>query len=176
MGSDHELQVFAGALIALGFAVIASFIGLSPAIGSFMAGIYIGRTNAFHWLEHVLRPFKIFFVAFFFFSVGLMLDLNYILDHYKLILLATLSVLAINALLSGLLFKMMSFSWRDSIYAAALLSQTGEFGLLACSIAYELKIIGYDFFKAALANMGLSLLVSSIWMTILRKYIYPDKY
>jgi monovalent cation:H+ antiporter-2, CPA2 family len=57
---------------------------------------------------------------------------------------------------------MMSFSWRDSIYAGALLSQTGEFGLLACSIAYQLKIIGYDFFKAALAIMGLSLLVSSI--------------
>jgi monovalent cation:H+ antiporter-2, CPA2 family len=90
MESDHELQVFAGALIALGFAVIASFIRLSPAIGSFIAGIYIGRTNAFHWLEHVLRPFKIFFVAFFFLSVGLMLDLNYILDQHQLILLATL--------------------------------------------------------------------------------------
>jgi hypothetical protein len=51
-------------------------------------------------------------------------------------------------------------------------SQTGEFGLLACSLAYQLKIIEYDFFKAALAVIGFSLLVSSIWMTVRRKHIY----
>ncbi len=172
MKSDHELQVFAGTFICLGFALLASFAGLTPAIGSFVAGVYIGRTNAFHWLENVLRPFKIFFVALFFVSVGLMLDLSYIREHYLFILVMGAVVLFINSLLTAIVFRVLQFSAKDSIYAGALLSQTGEFGLLACSLAYQLNIIDKDFFKSALAITGLSLLLSTIWMTTLRKLIY----
>ncbi|MGZ6523403.1 MAG: cation:proton antiporter domain-containing protein [Bacteroidia bacterium] len=176
MEHDQELQVFAGTFICLGFALVTSFAGLTPAIGSFAAGVYIGRTNAFHWLENVLRPFKIFFVALFFVSVGLMLDLYYIREHYRLILIIAVIILIINSLLSVIVFKLLRFSWQDSMYAGALLSQTGEFGLLACSLAYQLEIIDYNFFKSALAVMGLSLLFSTIWMTILRKSIYANNF
>lgn len=175
MKMDHELQVFAGMFICLGFALLASFAGLTPAIGSFVAGVYIGRTNAFHWLENVLRPFKIFFVALFFVSVGLMLDLPYIREHYLFILLMGAAVLLINSLLTAVVFRCLRFSVKESIYAGALLSQTGEFGLLACSLAYQLGIINHDFFKSALAITGLSLLLSTIWMTTLRKLIYGKK-
>ena len=172
MKQDHELQVFAGTFICLGFALLASFAGLTPAVGSFVAGVYIGRTNAFHWLENVLRPFKIFFVALFFVSVGLMLDLTSIREHYVFILLMGAVVLLINSLLTAIVFRLLQFSARDSIYAGALLSQTGEFGLLACSLAYQLHIIDHNIFKSALAITGLSLLLSTIWMTTLRKVIY----
>lgn len=172
MKDDHELQVFTGTFICLGFALLASFAGLTPAIGSFIAGIYIGRIHAFHWLENVLRPFKIFFVALFFVSVGLMLDLVYIREHYAFILLMGAVVLLINSLLTAIVFRCLRFPRKDSVYAGALLSQTGEFGLLACSLAYRLQIIDQDFFKSALAITGLSLLLSTIWMTALRKMIY----
>jgi CPA2 family monovalent cation:H+ antiporter-2 len=169
---DHELQVFAGTLICLGFALLASYIGLTPAVGSFVAGVYIGRTNAFNWLENVLRPFKIFFVALFFVSVGLMIDLSFIRTHYLFILLTGVAVLAINSLFTAAVFRGLKFPARDSLYGGALLSQTGEFGLLACSLAYQLGIIDLNFFKSALAITGLSLLLSTIWMTALRNFIY----
>ncbi|MES1250236.1 MAG: cation:proton antiporter, partial [Chitinophaga rupis] len=51
---DHDLQVFTGALICLGFALLASLAGLPAPIGSFAAGVYLGRTDAFHWLGNVL--------------------------------------------------------------------------------------------------------------------------
>ncbi len=175
MKQDHELQVFAGTFICLGFALLASFAGLTPAIGSFVAGVYIGRTSAFHWLENVLRPFKIFFVAVFFVSVGLMLDLDYIRKYYLYILLICAGVLLINSLLTAVVFRCLRFPLKESMYAGALLSQTGEFGLLACSLAYQLRIIDQDFFKSALAVTGLSLLLSTIWMTTLRKLIYGKK-
>jgi monovalent cation:H+ antiporter-2, CPA2 family len=80
--------------------------------------------------------------------------------------------LLINSLLTAIVFRSLRFSTKESIYAGALLSQTGEFGLLACSLAYQLHIIDNDFFKSALAITGLSLLLSTIWMTTLRKLIY----
>ena len=175
MQQDHELQVFTGMLICLGFALLASYAGLTPAIGSFVAGVYIGRTKAFHWLEIVLRPFKIFFVALFFVSVGLMLDLTYIREHYLLIILLGAVVLLINSILAAGVFRYLGFPAKESIYTGALLSQTGEFGLLACSLAYELHIINNEFFKSALAITGISLLFSTIWMTTLRKIIYRNQ-
>ena len=174
MGTDHELQVFTAVAICLGFALISSLAGLTPAIGSFVAGVYIGRTSAFHWLENVLRPFKIFFVALFFLSVGLMLDLGYIMEHYPVIVTLTFGILLINGLLTVVVFGLMKFSWRDSMYAGTLLSQTGEFGLLACSLAHQLNIIDDNFFKSVLAVIGLSLLLSSILMTILKKSLFGN--
>lgn len=175
LGKDHELQVFAAILICLGFALLASSAHLTPAIGSFVAGVFIGRTKAFHWLENTLRPFQIFFMAFFFVSVGLGLDMVYILDNYQWLLAATITVMLINSVLSTLIFKWLSFPWKDSIYAGALLSQTGEFGLLACSVAYEFGVIDGLFYKAALAITGLTLLLSTIWISFLRKVVYKLK-
>lgn len=172
---DHELQVFAGGFVCLGFALLAASVGLTGAIGSFIAGIYLSRTDVFNWLESTLRPFKIFFVALFFVSIGLMLDIGYIKAHYPFILAITILVMVINSILSALVFRLLRFTWKDSFNAGALLAQTGEFGLLACTVAFQLKIIDIDFFKTALSVMGLSLLLSSIWITFLRKLtiFYP---
>jgi len=168
---DHDLQVFTGTFVCLGFALFASSIGLTPAIGSFIAGVYIGRLDAFNWLDRVLRPFKIFFVSLFFVSVGLMVDFQYVSQHYRQVLLITTVVLLINSLFGVVVFRIMKFPWPESIYSGALLSQTGEFGLLACSLAFQTQIINDGFYKTTLAVLAFSLLLSSIWMTVLRKLI-----
>jgi CPA2 family monovalent cation:H+ antiporter-2 len=175
MEEDHELQVFAGIVICLGFALLASSAGLTGSIGSFAAGLLIGQTKALHWLEKVLQPFKVFFVALFFVSVGLMFDISYLKQNYKVILIITLLVMVINSLLSAIVFRLLAYTWKDSMYAGALLSQTGEFGILACSLAWKIGIINIDFFKSSLAVTALSLLVSAIWMNILRKFIYKQE-
>jgi CPA2 family monovalent cation:H+ antiporter-2 len=148
---------------------LASYVGLSGPVGSFAAGIYIGRTTVFHWLGDVLKPFKVFFVALFFISIGLMLDASYIKEHGTFLLALTLLILIINSLLSAIVFRLLRYSWQDSLYAGALLSQIGELGLLACSIAHKTGIIDEGFFKTALAVTGLSLLLSTVWVTVLRR-------
>jgi len=60
------MQVFAGSFIYLVFELIGELAGLSGAVGSFLAGMMIGRLDAFQWLERILSPFKVFFVALFF--------------------------------------------------------------------------------------------------------------
>ncbi|KIC95027.1 cation:proton antiporter [Flavihumibacter solisilvae] len=171
IGQDHELQVFAGAFICLGFAGLAHASGLTPGIGSFVAGVYISRTHAFHWLERTLHPFKVFFVALFFVSVGLSLDLSHIRSNYQAILLITVLVIVMNSLLSALVFKVLDFTWAESLHMGALLSQTGEFGIIACSLAYQLNLIDYNLYKGALAVTGLTLLCSTVWMAVVKRFI-----
>jgi len=166
---DHELQVFLGSFLCLGFGLLAEAAGLSGAIGSFVAGMLIGRTQAFHWLEHALKPFRVFFVSFFFVSIGLRLDLPFIRANYPLVVGGTLLVLLSNSFLSSLVFRLLCYNWQQSLYGGALLSQTGEFGILACSLAYRMQIIDQELFKTGIAITALSLLISTTWIEVLRK-------
>lgn len=166
--NDHDLQVFTGLLICLGFGLLAELIGLSSALGSFVAGVIVGRLNMLNWLEHSLAPFKVFFITLFFVSVGLRLDLDYIYQHYEIILLGTLFVLISNSLMSAIVFRVMRYGWKDSWYGGALLSQTGEFGILALAIAHKTDIIPYDLYKAGLCITCLSLLLSTVWITVFK--------
>lgn len=163
--NDHDLQVFAGLLICLGFGLVAETVGMSAALGSFIAGVLVGKVRAFQWLEHSLLPFKVFFVALFFVSIGLRLDIHYLISNYKLITIGTLIVLISNSIMSALFFRILHFKWQDSFYGGALLSQTGEFGILAISIAYKTGMVGYDLYKAGLGITCLSLLLSTIWIS-----------
>jgi CPA2 family monovalent cation:H+ antiporter-2 len=169
LSADHELQVFLGGAVCLGFGLLASLAGLSASIGSFVAGLLIGRTKALAWLEQTLRPFRVFFVAFFFMSIGLQLDLPFLAEHYPVVLLGTVCLLLSNSLLSAFVFRMLQYSWKQSFYGGALLSQAGEFGLLACSIAFRAGIIDVGFFKIAVAITALSLLLSTSWISLLRR-------
>lgn len=163
--NDHDLQVFAGLLICLGFGLVAETVGMSAALGSFIAGVLVGKVQAFQWLEHSLLPFKVFFVALFFVSIGLRLDIHYLISNYKLITIGTLIVLISNSIMSALFFRILHFKWQDSFYGGALLSQTGEFGILAISIAYKTGMVEYDLYKAGLGITCLSLLLSTIWIS-----------
>lgn len=164
--NDHDLQVFSGLFICLGFGLLAEVIGMSAALGSFIAGVIVGKMKAFHWLEHALLPFKVFFVSLFFVSIGLRMDIPYLLSNYKLIVLGTLVVLISNSVMSSVFFRVLNFKWRDSLYGGALLSQTGEFGILALSIAYKTHIVEYELYKAGLGITCLSLLFSTVWISI----------
>lgn len=168
LSGDHELQVFAGCFICLGFGLLAELSGLSGAVGSFLAGMLIGRLEAFKWLEGTLSPFKVFFVALFFVSVGLRLDLPYVAENLKLILTGTLVLFLVNSLLSAVVLRLLKFGWRQSFYGGALTSQAGEFGILICSLAFKIGVVDAGLFKSAVAITALSLLFSTVWITILR--------
>ncbi|MBE9461957.1 cation:proton antiporter [Dyadobacter sp. UP-52] len=172
---DHEIQVFAGSVLCLGFGLLAELSGLSGALGSFIAGIFIGRLDAFNWLEKSLHPFKVFFVALFFVSIGLRLDLFYIKAHLLTIGLGTMLLLLVNSLLSAVVFRGLKYSWGESLYGGALLSQIGEFGIVACSLAYKMQVIGHDLFKTGVAITALSLLFSTVWITMLRQWVIAKK-
>jgi len=165
---DHELQVFIAASCCLGCSYLSSLAGLSAPIGSFAAGLWLGRTKGFGWLGSVLKPFKVFFVAFYFVSVGLLLDLPYVAGHYFSILAITGAVLLMNSLLSAVAFQLLGMTWNDSWWAGALLSQTGELGLLACSMAAASGMIDSGLYKLGVAVTGLALLLSTAWTSALR--------
>jgi CPA2 family monovalent cation:H+ antiporter-2 len=181
--NDHDLQVFLGFTLCFGMAWITHWFGLSPAMGAFAAGILIGQDKATVWLDKALVPFRVFFLSFFFLSVGLQLHIDFILKNSVTILFISVSILIINSFINAMILKMMGTSIRNSVYAGALLSQIGEFSFVIINVAYGLHLIDHFIYQITLAVIAASMILASLWIFVIQQFIYrlptelelPDK-
>lgn len=173
--ADHELQVFIGFSICFTMAWISGWLGLSTAFGAFASGILIGHDKATQWLGSSLIPFRVFFMAFFFLAVGLQLDINFFIQNAGTIILISFSVLFINSLINTILFKLTKNSWRDSLYAGALLSQIGEFSFILMTMAASLKLVENYMYQITLAVITSTMMLTTIWLMIIQRLIFRLK-
>jgi CPA2 family monovalent cation:H+ antiporter-2 len=168
--NDHDLQLFLGLTICFGLSILSGYIGLSTSLGAFTSGILLKKIYAFNWIEHALRPFKTFFMAMFFLYLGLILDFNFLKTNYKLILSLVGFLTIFQNLISAISFKLLGYSWRNSIYAGALLSNIGELSLVISLLAYQMKIIDDSILKLVISVSVLSILFTTIWTSLIRAF------
>ncbi len=169
--NDHELQVF-GALAACFFlAGIMWLLDFSPALGAFLAGIVVASGKDTSWLHQSLYPFKVLFVALFFVSVGLLLNLAFLWEHLQEIILLVFAVFLTNTFLNALIFRWLGESWKSSLYSGALLSQIGEFSFVLSSAGVAAGLISAFGHQITLSVITLSLLLSPFWIGLMRKMV-----
>lgn len=162
---DRELQLFAALSVCFGLALITAWLDLSTALGAFIGGMLIGAAKETQWVHHTLESFKVLFVALFFVSVGLMLDINFLAEHWIQACVLAIAALLTNTFINALILKFAKFNWRDSLYAGALLSQIGEFSFVLAAVGLQAAIINDYGYQLALCVISLSLLVSPMWIT-----------
>lgn len=170
--TDHELQVFVGLFLCFGFAWITHLLHLSAALGAMFAGIIISQADSTRWLDKTLVPFRVFFISLFFFSIGLQIDVSFIREHLSLILSLVLLIFIINSGINALVFRLLKETWKNSIYAGALLSQIGEFSLILCTVARELGLVDEFSFQLTLAVISITMLLTSAWIGIIRSFLF----
>ena len=170
--TDHELQVFVGLSLCFGFAWITHLLHLSAALGALFAGMFISQADSTRWLNKTLVPFRIFFISLFFFSIGLQIDVSFIREHLSLILSLVLLIFIINSGINALVFRLLKETWKNSIYAGALLSQIGEFSLILCTVARQLKLVEEFSFQLTLAVISITMLLASAWIGIIRSFLF----
>lgn len=167
--ADSELQVFTALLFCFGFAFLASLLHLSAALGAFLAGLVVGaakETRIFH--DH-LKPFEVVFVASFFVSVGMLIDLDFLAQQWLPIATLVLLVLATNTGINAAVLRLLGSSWKRSLYGASLLAQIGEFSFVLALVGYQADIIAEFGYQATLSVISLSLLVSPAWIAGMRR-------
>ena len=169
--SDPELQVFAALLICLGLSLLTGMVHLSTALGAFAAGILVTAAHETRWVHLSLEPFRVMFVALFFVSVGMLVDVTFIVSHAVQVLLLVLSVLIGNTLLNGIILRVLGYRWRESLYAGAMLSQIGEFSFVLVAVGLTAGIITEIAYQYTIAVIALSLLVSPFWILAARRIL-----
>jgi len=133
----RELFTAAALMVVVGIALLMLLVGLSPALGAFIAGVVLARSPYRHELEADIDPFRGLLLGLFFMTVGAGIDFILLVDNLQTILLVTLSLIVLKIAVLALLGKAFGLQGSDRWLLALALAQAGEFGfvLLAFSVA-----------------------------------------
>ncbi|MFT7113788.1 MAG: CPA2 family monovalent cation:H+ antiporter-2 [Candidatus Azotimanducaceae bacterium] len=173
---DHELQVFIAFAICFGFAIITAYMGLSSALGAFVAGILVSSARATEWVHKSLHAFRVVFVALFFVSVGMLIDLKFLQVNVETVVLFVALVVVANTLINAIIMKLFGLSWSKSMYTGAILSQIGEFSFILGATGYASGVITEFTYQLIISIISITLIISPFWIILARKiFIKPLK-
>ncbi|WOG25367.1 cation:proton antiporter [Endozoicomonas sp. 8E] len=134
---SEELFVLTALMVALMAAWLTHVLGLSMALGGFIAGMMMGESNYKHQVEADIRPFRDILLGLFFVSVGLMLDLNILLNFWPAIILGTVGLVIFKLGIITLLARVLREKKSTSLKTGLALAQGGEFCFALIALATQ---------------------------------------
>jgi CPA2 family monovalent cation:H+ antiporter-2 len=147
---SDELLVLTALWIVVGLSYFTALSGLSMALGAFVGGMLISETIYRHQVEADIRPFKDILLGLFFVTVGMMLDLQFVLSHIGMLLLAVVLLVVGKAAVMLLIAWISKTPAVVALRTAAQLAQAGEFGLVLIELAYQLQLVSLEVFQVTL--------------------------
>jgi CPA2 family monovalent cation:H+ antiporter-2 len=132
---NSELFVAATLLVAVGSGLVAAGLGMSMALGAFIAGLLLAETEFRRAIEATIEPFRGLLLGVFFFTVGMSLDFGVLLASPLALGGAIVALLAVKMGIVAALMRAYGFSWPVTVETAALLGPCGEFAFIIASIA-----------------------------------------
>lgn len=139
--SERELFVVAGLFTVLASAAVMEALHLSTALGAFIAGVMLADSPYRHELEADIEPFRSILLGLFFVAVGMMLDLDAIVNRPAFVLLMAIGLIAVKASVLFGIAKAFGMETRRALKLGLLLSQGGEFAFILFADAQEALLI-----------------------------------
>ncbi|NTW28917.1 MAG: potassium transporter KefB [Coriobacteriia bacterium] len=160
----HSREAFLLGVLAIcaTIALLTQEAGLSLALGAFLAGLIISESEYSHQAVGVILPFRDVFMCLFFVSVGMQLDVAYLLQHPGLIVALTLGVLVIKPLIGAVAAIASGLPLRNAVLAGMALGQIGEFSLVATQAGVASGLLGGELFQIVLDTVVLSMLAAPL--------------
>ncbi|MDD9979181.1 MAG: cation:proton antiporter, partial [Boseongicola sp.] len=158
----RELYTAFALLIVVGIAFLMTLVGLSPALGSFLAGVVLANSEFRHQLESDIAPFKGLLLGLFFITVGASINVPLLLRDPFEIVFFTLLLMAGKALVLYLLAIIFKIKGRDRWLFTLGLAQAGEFGFVLISFATQLSVLGDALASRLLLIIALSMLLTPL--------------
>ncbi|MDK9714942.1 MAG: cation:proton antiporter [Sulfuritalea sp.] len=157
---SSELLVLTTLWIVVGLSFLTAQSGLSLALGAFVGGMLISETAYRHHVEADIRPFRDILLGLFFVTVGMMLDIQYVLANAHKLLLAVILLIGGKAAVMLLITRVAKTPLVASLRTSAQLAQGGEFGLVLIELARQLELISASAFQITLSAMLLSMFIA----------------
>ncbi|MDI2591188.1 monovalent cation:proton antiporter-2 (CPA2) family protein [Pseudomonas sp. N3-W] len=157
-----ELFVLLALVIVLLTAWLTHLLGLSPALGAFLAGMLLGESHYRHQIEADIRPFRDILLGLFFVSIGMLIDLQLFASHGLLILGLTLSLMLIKGCVVALLVKWRGSDGETAWRSGLALAQGGEFCFALMAQMQQHNLIPVELGRLLLAATFCSMLVTPL--------------
>ncbi len=151
MTKSQELFMMSIFLICLSIALLTYQLGMSLAFGAFLAGLMVSDSRYSHNAFSNLVPFKDTFASFFFVSIGMLLDVGYVIDNYQLVALSVLLVILLKSIIAGGTGFLLGHTFRGTVLVGLALSQVGEFSFILAKIGLSNSILEKSYYQLFLA-------------------------
>ncbi len=161
---SRELLNLFTILIVMSTVALFSFLGVSPAIAAFIAGILIGGTLEHYQIFSQIRPLRDIFTILFFVFLGATIDLSHTFYILPKALFFALLIIVIKFVVLAVLFIYFRFHTKTAFSAGILLAQVGEFAFIVMHQAQNAGIMSTETYTFALASTLLTLTISPILM------------
>jgi CPA2 family monovalent cation:H+ antiporter-2 len=169
----HELFTAASLLLVLGVSYVMQLIGLSPALGAFLAGVVLANSEFRHELESDISPFKGLFLGLFFIGVGATLNFDLVFEYPVFILMMVALVMLLKGgslFLVGRFFRMSS---DQNLLFSITMSQIGEFAFVLLSFAQQINLLPEQLANPLMSVTAITMFATPILLLIYDRLIDP---
>jgi K+:H+ antiporter len=161
-------EFFVLVALALGFATaaITEALGLSLALGAFVAGLLVSESNAGEQTLHMVLPLRDAFVALFFVTMGMMVNPRAIISNPTLLLVIIGLTIAGKFVVWTLIVRVFRYSWKTAVMVALGLTQIGEFSYVLVQVSRDAGLVRDDVYNATLAASVVTILINGLLMKL----------
>ncbi|MFW6139839.1 MAG: cation:proton antiporter [Acidobacteriota bacterium] len=156
----REIFLITSLFLCLGMAFLTSSLGLSLALGAFLAGIIISESEYSYQVTAEIMPFKDLFTSLFFISIGMLLNLHFAWNEKFIIITLVLMVLFLKALIVFLIIKIIRYPTRIAFITGLGLAQIGEFSFVLAGVGKANGLIPEEIFQIFIASSILTILAT----------------
>ena len=173
MARLRELFTAYALLLVIGTALLMIAVGLSPALGTFLAGVVLANSEYRHELESDIDPFKGLLLGLFFITVGAAIRFDLLLSNLTGVLAMTVGLIGIKAIVLYILSRVFGITGSDRWLFTLGLAQAGEFGFVLLSFTVANAVIPAELAGQLLLVVTLSMLLTPLLFIIFDKLIAP---
>jgi len=167
----REVFTAATLLLVLGSALFMDALGLSMALGTFIAGVLLAESEYRHELEIAIEPFKGLLLGLFFISVGMALNLGVLYTHLLWVVASVAILVTVKGLVLYLLARVYGLRSSERVQFAGVLSQGGEFAFVLFSLPASLRLFQNDQMALLLVTVTLSMMTTPLLMKLIDKVL-----
>ncbi|MFP6706116.1 MAG: cation:proton antiporter [Alphaproteobacteria bacterium] len=164
-----ELAAITAMAYCFGAALISALLGLSPAYGAFLAGLWIGNSTARAPLLAAARPIQSVLLMVFFVSIGLLLDINFIWDNLAEVLSILLVATILKTTMNVAVLRVLREPWPRAWIVGVSIGQIGEFSFVLVAAGVAAGLVLDTAGRIAVSVIALSLMLSPLWLIFNRR-------
>ena len=167
----REVFTLFALFLVISIAVIMQKIGLSPALGTFLAGVVLAESDFRHELEVDIEPFKGLLLGLFFIAVGASIDFPLLFEQFSTVVLLVVGLIVIKAIVLYLLAVFFKMEGRQKLLFTLALAQGGEFAFVLLSLTSSLHILDPEQTKLTTLVVAISMLMAPLLLMIYDKML-----
>jgi K+:H+ antiporter len=157
-----ELFTLATLMVAVGAAWATHAVGLSLALGGFLAGMLLAETEYRHQLETVIRPFRDVLIGLFFITIGTLLDLQLLFRQWWLVLLLVVGMQLAKMIIVTIIARLETDNSRKALRTGVVMAQGGEFGFALLTLVLGDRLADSALIQPLLAATVVSMVLSPL--------------